>query len=96
MQLTDQTVAAAGLTDGSCTCRARLFERGSIICRWHDCPVPVCGLDGSAVKNEDEQQQTEAALKVGAVVLECSHQHAGHDRLYVRVKRLQNCTDTRA
>ena len=81
MQLTDQTVAAAGLSCRSCTGRAGLFERRSIICRWPDCPVPVSGLDRSAVEDEDEQQQTEAALKVGALVLECFHQHAGHCRL---------------
>ena len=55
MQLTDQTVVAAGLPDWSCICRASLFERRRIIWLRRDSPVPVSGLDRSAVENEDEQ-----------------------------------------
>jgi len=81
MQLTDQTVTAAGPSCRSCAARAGLFERDSIVCRRCDSAVPVSRLDSSAVDDEDEQQQTEAALKVGALVLEGSHQHAGPCRL---------------
>ena len=69
MQLADQAVVAAGLTDWSCICRASLFERCAAICGQRHSPVPVSGLDGSAVENEDKQQQTNGALKVRALVL---------------------------
>jgi len=44
--------------------------------------VAVSSFNGSAVENEDEQQQTEATLQVGSLIPECSHQHAG---LYIVV-----------
>jgi len=77
VQLTDQTVAAAGPSCRVCAGGTGLFERDSIVCRRRDAPVAVSRLDGSAVYDEDEQQQTEAALQVGALVLKCVHQHAG-------------------
>ena len=92
MQLTDQTVTAAGLSCGSCAARTGMLERDSIVSCRRDSAVPVGCLDRSAVEDEDEQQQTEATLQVGALVLECSHQHAGHCRLCVRVLRLPNCS----
>ena len=81
MQLTDETVAAAGLSCRSCAGGTGTFERNRIVCRWRDCAVAVSRLDGRTVDDEDEQQQTEAALQVGALVLESSHQHAGPCRL---------------
>lgn len=81
MQLTDQTVAAAGLSFRVCAGGAGLFERDSVVCPRRDAAVAVSRLDGSAVDDEDEQQQTEAALQVCALVLKCLHQHAGPCRL---------------
>ena len=81
MQLTDETVAAAGLSCRSCPRGTGTFERDRIVRRRRNSAVAVSRLDGSAVDNEDEQQQTEAALQVGALVLKSSHQHAGHCRL---------------
>ena len=82
MQLTDQTVTAAGLSFRSCTGGTGLFERDGIVCCQRDsAAVPVSRLDRSAVDDKDEQQQTNAALQVGALVLECSHQHAGLNHL---------------
>ena len=81
MQLTDQTVAAAGPSCRVCAGGAGLFERDSIVCGKHYSAVGVGRLDGSTVHDEDEQQQTEAALQVGALVLKCVHQHAGPCRL---------------
>jgi hypothetical protein len=43
--------------------------------------VAVSSLDSGAVKNEDEQQQTEPTLQVSSPVLKCRHQHAGHCQL---------------
>ena len=54
-----------------------MFERDSIVCRGCDSAVAVSRFDCSAVNDEDEQQQTEAALKVGSLVLKCVHRHAG-------------------
>jgi hypothetical protein len=41
----------------------------------------VGGLDSGAVKDEDEQQQTEPTLQVSSPVLKCRRQHAGHCQL---------------
>lgn len=51
--------------------------------------MAVSGLDSGAVKDEEDQQQTEAAFQRGAVVLNCFRYHAGH---CVRVRRPQDCT----
>jgi len=77
MQLTDQTVAAAGPSCRVCAGGAGLFECDSIVCRRHYSAVGMGRLDGGAVDDEDEQQQTEAALQISALVLKCSRQHAG-------------------
>ena len=77
MQLTDQTVTAAGLCFLSCSRGTGWFERDRIVSRRADSAVPVSRLDRSAVDDENEQQQTNATLQVAAVVLECAHQHAG-------------------
>lgn len=42
--------------------------------------MAVRSLDSGAVKDEDDQQQTEGAFKIGAVVLNCFRQHVGHCR----------------
>lgn len=55
MQLTDQTVTAAGLCFRSGPCVAGLLERDSILYRRRDSAVPVSGFDRSAVDDEDEQ-----------------------------------------
>ena len=55
MQLTDQTVTAAGLCFRSCAGVAGLFERDSVVCRWRDSAVTVSRLDRSTVDDEDEQ-----------------------------------------
>ena len=81
MQLTDQTVAAAGLTILSCAGGTGLFESDGIVCRRHDSAVTVSRLYRSAVDDEDEQQQTNAALQARVLVLECAHQHAGLNQL---------------
>ena len=81
MQLTDQTVTAARLCFRSCAGGAGLFERDSIVCRRCYSAVPVSRLDRSAVDDEDEQKQTNDALQVGVLVLECAHQHAGLNHL---------------
>jgi len=62
MQLTDQTVAAAGPSCRVCAGGAGLFERDSIVCGRHYSAVAVSCLDCSAVDNEDEQQQNDDAL----------------------------------
>ena len=80
MQLADQTITAstgwvesravgAGLSYGSNVTRRR---------RWP--PVPVRCFDSGAVEDEDDQQQTEPTFQVGATVLNCLNQHAGHCR----------------
>ena len=38
--------------------------------------MPVRGFDGRAVEDEEEQQQSKAALKVGASVLSCANHHS--------------------
>jgi len=81
MQLTDQTVTAAGLGFRSRAGGTGLFEGDGILCRWRDSAVPVSRFDRSAVYDEDEQQQTNATLQVGVLVLECAHQHAGLNHL---------------
>ena len=86
MQLTDQTVTAAGLSCRVCAGGAGVFERDSIVCRRRDSTVAVSRLDRSAIDDEDEQQQTNAALQVGVLVVKCAHPH-------VRVLGLPNCTD---
>ena len=80
MQLTDQTVAAAGLSCRGCSGGAGFIERDSIVCRQHDSAVPVSRFDSRSVKDEDDQQQTNAALQVGGLVLKSS-QHAGPCRV---------------
>ena len=77
MQLTDQTVAAAGLRCRLCAGGTGRFERDSRIWWWTNFAMVVSRLDCSAVDDEDEQQQTEAALHTGSLVLKCVHQHAG-------------------
>ena len=77
MQLADKTVAAAGLSCRVCAGAAGLFERDRIISRRRSSAMPVSRLNGSAVDDEDEEQQSEAALEVGALVLKCVRQHAG-------------------
>ena len=62
MQLTDQTVAAAGLRCLSCVCGAGFVERDDIVCRQHDSAVAVSRFDSRSVKDEDDQQQTDAAF----------------------------------
>ena len=42
--------------------------------------VAVSRLDSRAVKDEDNQQQTEAASNVCGMVLNCPRKHAGHCR----------------
>ena len=80
MQLTDQTIAAAGLSCRSCSGGAGFVERDGIVCRQHDSAVAVSRFDSRSVEDEDDQQQTKAALQVGGLVLKCS-QHAGYCRL---------------
>ena len=55
MQLTDKTVAAAGLTCRVSAGGTGLFERDSIVCRRHNSAVAVSRLDGRAVDDENEQ-----------------------------------------
>lgn len=56
-------------------------EGGCSAPRADSSPVTVSGFDCCAIKDEEDEQQTEAALHIGALVLEGSHQHAGHCRL---------------
>ena len=50
--------------------------------------MAVSSLDSGTVKDEEDQQQTEAAFQRGAGVLNCSIQHAGHNLRSVRVSGL--------
>lgn len=40
--------------------------------------VAVSRLDGGAVKDKDDQKQTETASKGHGMVLDCLREHAGH------------------
>jgi hypothetical protein len=40
--------------------------------------MAVRSLDSGTVKDEEDQQQTEAAFQRGAGILYCSIEHAGH------------------
>ena len=55
MQLTDKTVAAAGLSCRVCAGGTSVFERDSIVGRRRDSAVAVSRLDCGAVDDEDEQ-----------------------------------------
>ena len=55
--------------------------------------VPVSGLYGRTVEYENEQQQTDAALKRGFAVLEVLLLNMPVIVGCVRVRELRNCTD---
>ena len=40
--------------------------------------MAVSSFDGGTVKDEEDQQQTEATFQRGARILNCFVQHAGH------------------
>ncbi len=43
--------------------------------------MPVSGLDGGPVQNEEDQQQSKPSFERGALVLNCADQHAGQCRM---------------
>src|SRR5215217_5256608 len=86
MQLTDEAVAASGRCAENCTGRPRLNYGGCVTCPDYYASMPVSSLDRGAIKDEDDEQQTEPTFQVSAVVLNCVNQHAGHCRMYGRFR----------
>src|SRR5215217_5265732 len=91
MQLTDEAVAASGRCAENCTGRPRLNYGGCVTCPDYYASMPVSSLDRGAIKDEDDEQQTEPTFQASAVVLNCVNQHAGHCRMYGRFREPRNC-----
>jgi hypothetical protein len=81
MQLANKTVTASGRSVEASAAGAGTNQRGSVACRRPYAPVLVRGFYGRAVKDKEDQQQTEPAFQAGALVLNCVNQHAGHCRM---------------
>jgi hypothetical protein len=78
VQLADETVVASNLAASR---RRRVLCVGKRSCsatRRRHASVTVSSLDSGTVKDEEDQQQTDAAFQRGAGVLNCSIEHAGH------------------
>lgn len=69
VQLTDEAVVAAGFVGREVLCLFVSEICGSARPRWQGAAVTVRSLDGGAVKNKDDQQQTEPARESGAAIL---------------------------
>ena len=77
LQLADKTVAAPGLTTDRRRCLIRVNRCSRAACD-RNAAMTVSGLGRRSVKDKDDEQQTEATLKRGALILKSLDQHAGH------------------
>ena len=71
LQLADETVAASNLAANRRRCGLRVGERSSCAAGWQHAAVSVSRLDSGPVKNENDEQQSDAAFQDSAVVLNC-------------------------
>ena len=69
VQLTDEAVVATGFVGREVLCLFVSEMCGSARRRGQRAAVTVRSLDGGAVKNKDDQQQTEPARESGAAIL---------------------------
>ena len=69
VQLTDEAVVATGFVGRTVLCLFFIEVRRSARRRGQRAAVTVRGLDGRAVKNKDDQQQTKPASESGAAVV---------------------------
>lgn len=69
VQLTDEAVVATGFVGREVLCLFVSEVCGSARRRRQGAAVTVRSLDGGAVKNKDDQQQTEVARESGAAIL---------------------------
>lgn len=82
MQLAKETLAASGGGVERSAAGDRANEGSSVACRLLSyAPVLVRGFYGGAIKDREDQQQSEATFERGALVLNCANQHAGHCRM---------------
>jgi len=70
MQLADEAVATSRLGGEGSAARLGANKRSSVACRRDYPPVPVAGLNRRAVKDQKDQQQSDAPRKGCVIVFE--------------------------
>jgi hypothetical protein len=69
MKLTNKAVATSNLATGNISCQRWIYHRGSMVRSGEYPSVAVSSLNGSPIKNKNNQQQGKPARKASAVSL---------------------------